>query len=59
MHNANDQTKGTTQSTFTAQSELGQCRWYLKERNTKKFDTFCFGLALLEMIFAEMAAEAG
>lgn len=35
-------------------SELGQSRWYLKEQNTTKFDVFCFGLALLEMVSAEL-----
>lgn len=50
-----DQTDGAAQSTYTTQSELGQCKWYLKERNTKKFDAFCFGLALLEMVFTKHA----
>ncbi len=54
--NKGDFSNGTGKTTFTAESELGQSKWYLNERNTKKFDTFCFGLALLEIIFTEMAA---
>lgn len=37
-----------------ARSELGQSKWYLKEQNTTNFDVFCFGLALLEIISAEI-----
>lgn len=50
--------KEQERSYTTTQSELGQCKWYLKERNTKQFDTFCFGLALLEMVCADAAAKA-
>lgn len=47
-------TNKTAQSNISAchnMSELRQCKQYLKERNTKKFDVYCFGLVMLEMIF--------
>ena len=37
--------------------ELGQSRWFLKEQNTKAFDVFCFGLALLETISTKISSE--
>lgn len=59
MHEANDQTRVTSKSNLTAKSELSQCKCYLKEQNTFKFDAFCFGLALLEIVCSEMATQTG
>jgi serine/threonine protein kinase len=52
MHD-NDQTMKTGKSAQTARSELSYTKQYQKEQNTQKFDAFCFGLALLEMVYAE------
>ena len=30
--------------------EFGSCKQYLKEKSTLKFDVFCFGLSLLEIV---------
>ena len=34
--------------------ELAKTKQYLKGRETKDFDVFCFGLALLEMLCSEL-----
>lgn len=33
--------------------ELGKCKRYLREKDTKKVDIYCFGLTLLEIVSAQ------
>jgi len=40
---------------YASEQELGQRKWYLKEQDTKKFDVYCFGLALLETISTKVS----